>query len=182
MRGGGAKDARTIRLLGAVGLLLFCSLLASAQETPLRIGYVDMQRLLEEAPQPRAARARLEAEFAERDRLLRAEEARLSELRARQHREGPLLPAEEAERLAREIAALERSLRRSRERLQSELIERADAEYQRFFRELTEAVIAYARSEGYDLVLPGPAVYAGPRVDLTDRILEKLRRESETPP
>ena len=164
--------------LGAVCALLLATLAVGAEETPLRIGYVDIQRLLEEAPQPRAARARLEAEFAERDRLLREEERRLAELRERQRREGPLLSAAEAENLEREAAALERSLRRSREQLQSELIERADLEYQRFFREITEAVIAYAREEGYDLVLPGPAVYAGPRVDLTDRILERLRREA----
>lgn len=165
-----------MRFLGAA-LLLLVALSASAEEAALRIGYVDMQRLLEEAPQPRAARARLELEFAERDRLLRAEESRLAELRERERLEAPLLPAEEAERLRREVSALERSLRRSREQLQSEVIERADLEYQRFFREITEAVIAYAREEGYDLVLPGPAVYAGPRVDLTERILERLRRE-----
>jgi outer membrane protein len=165
-----------MRFLGAA-LLLLVALTSSAQEAGLRIGYVDMQRLLEEAPQPRAARARLEAEFAERDRLLRAEESRLAELRERERREAPLLPAEEAERLRREVSALERSLRRSREQLQNEVIERADLEYQRFFRAITEAVIAYAREEGYDLVLPGPAIYAGPRVDLTERILERLRRE-----
>lgn len=171
-------DGRNKGFLGAVFTLLLFAPALGAQETPLRIGYVDIQRLLEEAPQPRAARAKLEAEFAERDRLLREEERRLAELRERRRREGPLLPATEAENLEREEAALERSLRRSREQLQSELIERADLEYQRFFREITEAVIAYAREEGYDLVLPGPAVYAGPRVDLTDRILERLRQEA----
>ncbi|GIX34108.1 MAG: outer membrane protein chaperone [Lysobacterales bacterium] len=170
------KGGWNMRFLLAA-LLLVSPLAARAQEPPLRIGYVDMQRLLEEAPQSRAARSRLEAEFAERDRLLQAEQARLAELSERERREGPLLPAEEAERLRREISALERSLRRSREQLQAELIERADAEYQRYFREITEAVIAFAREEGYDLVLPGPAVYAGPRVDLTDRILMRLRRE-----
>ena len=56
--------------------------LAVAQETS-RIGYVDMKRLIDNAPQMLAARERLRVEFDARDAEITAEIARLATLDAR---------------------------------------------------------------------------------------------------
>lgn len=157
-------------------LALLVSPSAGAQEG-LRIAYVDMQRLLDESPQMLESRARLQREFEARDALLREDEARLDSLEARQRRDAAIMTAADAEALEREIDALRRSVRQTRERLRAELNERAEAEYQRFFQQISDTVIEYARDQGIDMVVPGPVIFASNRIDITDRVLERLRRE-----
>ena len=98
--------------------LLLAPALASAQSpAPARIGYVDMKRLLDNAPQVVAGRRTLEREFAARDTALKADEQRLVELRRKQG----TLGKDEADALQREIDALDRSIKRNRETMRNEL-------------------------------------------------------------
>lgn len=154
-------------------LLAFLPVAAVAQDT-VRIGYVDMKRLLDNAPQVVAGRNRLEREFAARDAALQAEEKRADELRARAAAAG----GADADALRRELDALDRSIKRKREGLRNDLKTRSDQELDRSWREINEAVVEFAREQGYDLIVPSPVVYASPKADVTDRILDRLRRQS----
>lgn len=148
---------------------------------PVRVGYVDMQRLIDNAPQVIQARARLEAEFAERGALLDADAARLQQMEERLRREGSLLGGAEAAELGREVDALRRSIDRTRARLQQQFGERVDQELARAWPEMEAAVAEYAREASYDLVLSSPQLYASGRIDITDRVLDRLRRQSAAP-
>ncbi|SFN48658.1 periplasmic chaperone for outer membrane proteins Skp [Dokdonella immobilis] len=150
---------------------------AGAQSPAMRIGYVDMKRLLDNAPQVMAGRQKLEREFAPRDAALNADEARLASMRSRYERENAGMNRSDAEALRREIDALDRSIKRNRENLRSELKTRSDQELDRSWREINNAVIEFAREQGIDLIVPSPVVYASPRIDVTDQVLERLRRE-----
>ena len=80
---------RAPRLLGAgrngpvrwvaLALVLLC---ASALAQDLRVGYVDMKRLFDSAPQVVNAREALDREFSPRNEALLADEARLERLEA----------------------------------------------------------------------------------------------------
>jgi outer membrane protein len=150
---------------------------AAAQAPPAaRVGYVDMKRLLDNAPQVIAGRQKLEREFAPRDTALKADEKRLQELRARQKSE-TAADASAADALKREIEALDRSIKRNRESMRSDLKSRSDQELDRSWREINDAVVEFAREQAFDLIVPSPVVYASPRVDVTDQVLERLKRQ-----
>lgn len=161
---------RALAVAGAIGL---CGI-AAAQQVSARVGYVDMKRLLDNAPQVVAGRQKLEREFAARDTALKTDENRLAELRARQARRGA--PEDEAKGLQQEIDALDRSIRRTRDGLRADLKTRSDQELDRSWREINEAVVEFAREHDYDLIVPSPVVYASAKVDVTEQILERLRR------
>ena len=144
----------------------------SAAWAQSRVGYVDMQRLLDNAPQMSSGSDALRAEFAERDRQLKADEARLERLQ--QQRAGA--DEQGATTLDAEIDALQRRVRRTRDTLREELRRRSEEELERRWREITEAVAASARDEGYDLIVSSPVFYASPSIDITDAILARLRQ------
>lgn len=179
-----AGSGRRARRALAVLLAVLCAgplapLPALAQSaTAARIGYVDMKRLIDHAPQVIAARARLEAEFATRNRQLDADAARLAQMETRLLREAGQMTAADAERLGREVDALRRSIERTRAALQQEFGERVDQELGSAWPVMEAAVAAYAREAGYDLVLSSPQLYASGRIDITDRVLDRLRRQS----
>lgn len=172
-----ARPHHRIRaLLFVAALALAC--FASAQEpAPTRIGYVDMKRLLDNAPQVVAGRQKLEREFAARDAALKADEKRAGDLRTRQTREAASMSKADADALQREIDALDRSVKRNRDALRAELKTRSDQELDKSWREINNAVVQFAREQGFDLIVPSPVIYASPKVDVTERILERLRRQ-----
>jgi len=147
-----------------------------------KIGYVDMKRLLDNAPQVVAGREKLSKEFAPRDASLKADEKRLDDLRERQQREGATMATTDADTLKREIDALDRSIKRNREAMRNDLKSRSDQELDKSWREINDAVVAFAREQGYDIIVPSPVVYASARVDITDQVLERLRKQYREKP
>lgn len=177
--GARGRSCRALLLLSlAVGG--FNAPVLAQQATATRIAYVDMKRLIDDSPQVRAARARLQREFDASVALLREDEQRVTGLQAR------LLTADanDAATLRAELDPLRRSVERTRERLRAELESRSEQEVQRAWPILNEAIASYARDNGLDLVVSSGALYVSGRVDITDRVLDLLereRREGERP-
>ena len=169
-----ARDV--IRAL-VLGFALALSFAASAQTPGARVGYVDMKRLLDNAPQVVAGRQKLEREFQPRDTALKADEKRLADLRDKQQREGATMPAGDADAQKREIDALYRSIKRNREAMRNDLKSRSDQELDKSWREINDAVVEFAREQGFDLIVPSPVVFASPRVDITDQVLDRLKKQ-----
>jgi outer membrane protein len=186
-----AQARRAVKTLvlaaaAALGMLVLEALVppAAVAQTPAatRIGYVDMKRLLDNAPQVLAGREMLSKEFQPRDASLKADEKRLDELRERQQKEGATMATTDADTLKREIDALDRSIKRNRESMRNDLKSRSDQELDKSWREINDAVVAYAREQGYDIIVPSPVVYASARVDITDQVLDRLGKQSREKP
>lgn len=148
---------------------------AAQANSELRIAYVDMQRLLDSAPQMVTARERLASEFAARDAALKEDLARLSTMETRLREEGAFMARDESERLKQQTDALRRSVDRTRTRMREELSRRTREEADRAFPTISEAVAKYARSQNIDLVLTSPVIYYNAKIDITDRVIDSLR-------
>lgn len=160
---------------GLIALALF-GLSASVQaQQANRIGFVDMQRLIDSAPQVAEARDRLAREFAVRDNLLKADEARYNELAARLAQMPDTLPPGERARLSQEAEALQRLIARTRGQLADELNARSREEVDKAWPEISAAVADFARENNYDLVVNSPVLYVSGRIDITDQVLTYLR-------
>src|SRR2546422_739379 len=57
----------------------------------------------------------------------------------------------------------------------AEINARSAAESNRILNLIQDTAIEYARAQGYDLVVPSPVVYANPRIDITDAVLQRLK-------
>lgn len=179
-RGSGAR--RWIAALFA-GLVLAMAGVASAQVP--RIGYVDMKRLLDNAPQMLAARESLQREFAARDLEYKTQETRLAELEEKFRRDAVILPKEVADARQFEIDTLRRSIERMRARMREELNARVQEENNKRWDEIHDVVVEYAREQKFEIVLQSPVIYASPTIDITDAVLERLKRgytASASPP
>ncbi len=178
--------ARASGRYGIGALLPVLALILASISTPVlaqpatpgaqKIGYVDFKRLIDSAPQMVDSQARLQKEFAARDASLSAEETRLTGLRQRYDRDAAIMSKPDAETLKREIDTLERSIKRGRDDLHNDFNTRAVAERDRIWQDINNAVIEYAHANGYDLIVSSPVIYASPRIDITEPVLERMRR------
>lgn len=161
-------------LVMLVALWLGPNVPLAAQATATRVAYVDMQRVINESELFRAGRERLTAEFAVRTEAFNLEAARLGELEQRRDREGGSLAASELVELRRQIDTLERSLQRRRNDMNQALNQRNRELLQDIDQRIREEIAAFARAEGYDLVLTEGVGFAHPRLDVTERVLQRI--------
>jgi outer membrane protein len=146
---------------------------AIAQE--LRIGYVDMKEVLDNAPQVIAGRAKLDQEFRSRNDAIEMDELRAESLESRLQQGD--LASDRQLALERELRELRRNVSRRKEDLRDELSFRRTEEVQRLEEQINIAVQEIAQRNGFDLILSSPVIYASPALDITDLILEQLEVE-----
>jgi outer membrane protein len=162
--------ARTICVL-LIGLAL--SGLVDAQQ--LRIGYVDMKQVLDNAPQVLAGREKLDLEFRARNDDIEMDEMRGDALEIRLQ-QADLTP-ESRTQIERDLRELRRSVARRKEDLRDELSFRRTEEVQQLEDQINIAVQEIAQRNGYDLIISSPVIYANPDLDITSLILEQLEVE-----
>lgn len=148
----------------------------SAAAAAPRIGYIDVKRLIDTAPQFIESKAKLEREFAKQNAQITADDAKLTALKQRYERDSAIMTKDNAEALKREIDATERDNKRRRDETRAEYNSRGAEEVNRNLRLINDTAIELARTQGYDMVVGSQAVlYASPRVDITDAVLQRLK-------
>jgi len=158
-------------------LMLFACVAGPATAQSVRIGYVDMKRVLDNAPQVLAGREKLDLEFRPRNETIEFQERQVQAMEDRLAL-GDL--SEDARvRLERELREMQRNINRQKEDLRDELSFRRTEEVQKLEDQINQAVQEIARDNGYDLILSSPVVYADPTLDITQLILDQLRLEYE---
>jgi outer membrane protein len=156
-------------------LLMVFAMPAAAQQ--LRVGYVDMKRVLDSAPQVLAGRDQLDLEFRPRNDAIEFQERQAQTMDDRLQL-GDI--AEDARiRLERDLREMRRNVNRQKEDLRDELSFRRTEEVQKLEDQINQAVKVIANNNGYDLILSSPVVYADPSLDITQLILDQLKLEYE---
>ena len=165
---------RTTKLLLVANLALSFTGLLSAQE--IKIGFVNTDKIFKEANTAKTAQAKLEQEFAKREKDLIALGETLKTGSEKLDRDAPTLS--EAQRNSRQKALLEqdRDFQRKRREFQEDLNARKNEELQAVLERANRVVKQVAEAEKYDLVLQ-EAVYINPKHDITDKVIKSLNAQ-----
>ncbi len=166
------KPAFVAVFIGA--LLQFSPAVALAQ---FKVGFVNIAKVLEKAPQAESARTRIEKEFAPRDRELLDGQKEVRALEDRLVKNGAVMSASERQRQEGEIRATKREIRRLQDEFREDLNLRRSQELSKLQRKVTEVIQSLAKAEKYDLIVTDGVIYAGERVDITDKIIGRLNSE-----
>ena len=159
-------------------LLLFAlaTFAASVSAADYKIGVVNAVRVLEAAPQADAARKKLEKEFASRDRELVAAQKSLKGLEDRMVKDGAIMSDTERSRLERDIVNKRRELKRDQEEFREDVNFRRNEEFGKIQRDIVEAIREVAKSQKFDLVLGEGVIFASKAVDITDSVINHLKK------
>ena len=158
-------------------LMLFMFVAAPVTAQQLRVGYVDMKQVLDNAPQVIAGREKLDLEFRPRNETIEFQERQVQDMDDRLQMGN--LTEDARIRLDRELREMRRNVNRQKEDLRDELSFRRTEEVQKLEDQINLAVEEIARNNGYDLILSSPVVYADPSLHITQLILDQLRLEYE---
>jgi outer membrane protein len=162
--------------LAIAAALVVAAQVGVAQE--LKIGYVNSDRVLRDAAPAKAAQAKLEAEFSRREKELQDTAARLKASSDRLEKDGPTLAESERIRRQREIVEQDREFQRKRREFQEDLNQRKNEELSTVIERANRVIKQIFETEKYDLILQ-EAVFAGPRIDITDKVIRALNAQSQ---
>ena len=152
---------------------------ASAWAQELKIGYVNSERVLRDSLPAKAAQAKLETEFGRRDRELNEVATRLKAAADKLDKDFPTLSESERNRRQRELVEQDRDLQRKRREFQEDLNQRRNEEYATVVERANRVIRQIFDAEKFDLILQ-EAVFAGPRVDITDKVIRALNGPAPT--
>ncbi len=156
-------------------MLAWSAVLAGAEQHAAKVGVVNVNLLIEQAPQAKAASKRLEQEFAPQQKQLQQLVQKLEKLRSAYQKNKLALSAEQAAAKEREIALLTREIQRRRADIQELVNLRRNEELAKLQALINQAIREIGRKEHYDLILYDGIAFSSPRIDLTQKILAYLK-------
>jgi outer membrane protein len=157
---------------GVLGSMLAVSGV-NAQTANLKIGVINVAKLLDQAPQAQAAMAALQEEFAPRQRNIVNLQRDLQQKQETLQRDSAVMAEEERVNLEREIREGQRNVQREQNEYMEDLNIRRNEELSKLQRSLLQEVQTYARSASYDLVVADVLFYSS-AVDITEEVLKGL--------
>jgi outer membrane protein len=159
------------RALAVAALSVAVAAPLAAQE--LKIGYVNSERVLREALPAKAAQTKLEAEFGKRERDLNDAAVKLKAAADKLDKDAPTRAETEKNRRQRELVEQDRDLQRKRREFQEDLNQRRNEELAGVVERANRVIRQIFDNEKYDVILQ-EVVFAGPRVDITDKVIKIL--------
>lgn len=157
----------------AVSLLLASAFAAAPTLAETKIGFVNTEKLLREAPLSVAAQKKLEREFATRQQDLQKLAKQARELQAQLDKDGVTMSDTERKNKERELGNQSRELQRQEREFREDLNLRRNEELGQIQERARKTIQEIAKTEKYDIIIE-QAVFVDPKSDITDRVMKAL--------
>ena len=146
---------------------------AQAQQTQLKIGFVNTERVFREAPAAKRAQQKLEKEFAARNAELSRIEKQGRDMQAELERDNVTMTEAVRREKERQLADVSRNFQRLQREIREDLNLRRNEELASVQEQATRVINQIAADEKFDLILQ-EAVFASGRIDITDKVIKAL--------
>lgn len=138
-----------------------------------KIGFVNSDRVMREAAPAVRAQQRLEKEFEKRDQELQRMAKDLKAMQEELEREVPTMAESDRRNKERALNDLNRDFQRKQREFREDLNQRRNEELAAVLERANKAIKAIAEAEKYDVILQ-EAVYASPKLDITEKVIKAL--------
>lgn len=144
----------------------------------LKIGYVNMSKVIKKSPQADNALKKLKSEFGPRDKKLVAKRNAIKVLEQNLIKNSQVMKPSERRLKEREIIQKKRELRRESREFNEDYSLRRNEELASLQRVVKKAILEIAKRERFDLIVhEGVTIYSSKRIDITEKVLRKLGKK-----
>ena len=156
----------------ALLLVLFAAATAHAQE--LKIGFVDLQRALNESETGKRAKEDFRGQLDKVQNDLKRKKDELDKMKEQIEKKGAVLKEDERRNLEKDFQKKVRDFERTYKDTQAEMQAKDNELTQKILVDLQEVIQEFGRQEGYTMILEASTnvLYGAPSADLTERVIE----------
>ncbi len=152
-------------------------LASSSLYADLKVGFVQVDKILQEAPQTIESNKKLEKEFSARTDKLKADVKSLKERESSFSKDALTMKDSERDTKEKSLSQLRVDVQRKERELREDINIRRNEELGGLQEQINKAVTSVAKAEGFDLVLYNGVAYASEKIDITDKILKSLGKK-----
>ena len=167
----------TYRLVGAALLSVAALFAVQAGAAELKIGYVNATKVIDQAPQGEVALKKLEGEFGARDKELVSAQNRIKQIEDELEKNSITMKEPDRRSRERDLVTMKRDLKRATQEFREDYNQRRNEELAALQKIVYKAIVEIAKQEKYDLILHEGAVYASDKIDISDKVLQKLGKQ-----
>ena len=160
-------------LVQALTIAAFALPAAPAAAADGKIGFVNTERIMRESAPAQRAQKKIEGEFMKRDQELTRIAEQLKRMQEDVEKNAVTMAEAQRRVKERELGDLDRDFQRKRREFQEDLNQRRNEELAQVLEQANRAIRAIAEQEKFDIIFQD-AVYANPRIDLTERVIKAL--------
>lgn len=154
---------------------LFTAVTTTTYAAELKVGVVNAALVLDKSPQKAAALQRLEKEFLSRSKTIENKHKQLLKEQEKLQKDAAILSTDERKQKERQLLSEQRELKRLQDEYSEDLSIRRNEELRKLEKKIAETIVSLAESEKYDLVIYQGVIFASDAVDITDKVLAKLK-------
>ena len=143
----------------------------------LKVGFVQVDKILQEAPQTIESNKKLEKEFSSRTDKLKADVKSLKERESSFSKDALTMKESERDSKEKSLSQLRVDVQRKERELREDINIRRNEELGGLQEQINKAVTSVAKAESFDLVLYNGVAYASEKIDITDKILKSLGKK-----
>jgi outer membrane protein len=155
----------------------FFAFTVNTNAAELKIGYVQVDKILQEAPQTSESGKKLEKEFSPRTQELERLQKQIKDIETSFDRDALTISDSDRKNKEREAANLKIEFQRKQRELREDVNLRKNEELGSLQERINKAVTAVSEAEGYDLVVYGGVAYANKKIDITEKVLKSLGKK-----
>jgi outer membrane protein len=144
-----------------------------------KFGFVNTERILRDAQPAQRAQKKIEAEFQKRDQELAKIAEQLKRMQDDLDRNSVTMGEAQRRNREREFADLNRDFQRKQREFREDLNQRRNEELAQVVELANRVIRQIAEQEKFDIIFQD-AVFASPRIDITDKVIKAL--DSGKPP
>lgn len=149
----------------------------NAQSADLKIGYVQVDKILQDAPQTAESGKKLEREFGPRSQELDRMAKQIKDLEAALDKERLTVTEADRRNKERDIQNIKIEFQRKQRELREDINLRKNEELGGLQDRINKAVQTVSEAEGYDLVVYSGVAFASKKIDITDKVLKSLGKK-----
>ncbi|WP_374493733.1 OmpH family outer membrane protein [Zoogloea sp.] len=156
--------------------MLAAMLLATFAQTAaaeVKVGFVNSDRVMKEATPAKKAQQKLEKEFEKRDQDLQRIAKQLQGMQEALEKNSMTMGEGERRTKEREFNDLNREFQRKQREFREDLNQRRNEELAGVLERANKTIKQIAEADKYDIIFQ-EAVYASPRIDITDKVIKAL--------
>jgi outer membrane protein len=162
-----------------IAWLALSSSFALAQDR-VKIGYIDVQRVIAESQAGKRAKDRFQAQIKKAEADLQKDRQELERLKADIEKKGPLLKEDERRNLEADFQKRSVNLQRTMGDYQEELRQKEGQMMSEILKELEQVVAEVGKAEKFTLILERSQIlYSDQGIDITTRVIESYNSRTK---
>ena len=159
------------KLIAIFLILIFNTSMVSAE---IKIGFVEIKKILQNAPQTVKANKVLEKEFTKRTKKLKKTVKKIKQKEIAFQKDSMTMSDSDREKKIKEIQGLKIDAQRTEREVREDIDLRRKEEIANVQNLVNIAVEKVAKEQAYDLILYQGVAFAGKKVDITNVVIKAL--------